>query len=83
MAKEEEYVAERDEPLQVVQVRGYCPLPDCGGELLGTGYGMSTDRSRWVNRCSKCGVERWLIHSYPYIGYRSLQATSKDGTDAA
>lgn len=68
---------ESEEPLRTVWVRAYCPT--CSdGELTGTGYGMSTNRSTWVNRCGDCSDEFWLDHSYPYVAHRK-PLPSKDG----
>lgn len=58
---------ERREPWQTVLVRAACINADCGGELRGTGYGMTTNATHWVNRCEKCGDEWWLDDSYPVI----------------
>lgn len=53
--------------MKVVNVRKHCHKDACGGELIGTGMGLSTGwNTTWTNRCNQCGVELGLEHSYPY-----------------
>lgn len=65
-------IVERDVVLVPVHVHGECPT--CSGELHGTGYGLTTNKTKWVNRCEKCGDEFLLDHSYPYLAHREGEA---------
>lgn len=43
---------------------------ECGGELKGTGSGVSnTWGTQWFNRCDKCNIQTQHDYSYPH-GYR-------------
>lgn len=60
----------RDEPLNVFDRHWLCPQPDCSGEMLGTGEGFTTMKTKWLNRCDKCGYEEWAEMSFPKIVHK-------------
>ncbi len=58
----------RDDPVTPVFRHWLCPK-DCGGEMCGTGHGITTSRTDWQHRCDKCGYEEWTTANYPKITY--------------
>lgn len=81
---DEPTIHEHEVELYTVQVHGACPREGCGGELRGTGMGMTRgDGSWWENSCTTCHQHVSLRHSYPYIAHRPrpLKARSEDGND--
>lgn len=55
----------RDEPVGTVQRHLLCDTTGCDGELIATGYGMTTLETSWKHRCNKCGKEAWASNHYP------------------
>lgn len=53
--------------MKVVTVRRKCPNENCGGELKGTGHGITTGwNTAWGNKCNECHKSVDSKHSYPY-----------------
>jgi hypothetical protein len=57
----------KDDDVKTVYRHWLCPKDGCDGEMVGTGHGMSTNRTHWQHRCDKCGYEEWATRSYPDI----------------
>lgn len=57
----------RDEPVVPVFRHWLCPCEGCEGEMISTGYGLSTATTEWQHRCNKCSHKAWARHSYPTV----------------
>jgi hypothetical protein len=54
--------------IKTYKVRAY--HEDCGGELVGTGHGVTAGSTAWEHRCKKCGAVGWVDSvNYPAIAY--------------
>ncbi len=60
----------RDEPMTPVFRHWLCPK-ECGGEMVGTGNGITSLDTNWQHRCNKCGYEEWTDANYPGIVYNT------------
>lgn len=58
-----------DNPLRPVKRHWICPVDACGGEMIGSGRGMTTMRTDWEHRCNRCGYEEWTTRNYPAVVY--------------
>lgn len=59
--------------VRTVKIRAY--HRGCGGELVGTGTGITTIETGWQHRCRQCNAEIWLDGvSYPTIAYEETKA---------
>ena len=63
----------RDEPVVPFRRHWLCTNDICSGEMIATGYGVSTEKSNWLHRCDMCGSESWTTENYPMIAYRECK----------
>jgi hypothetical protein len=60
--------ATRKKEVKIYNVRAY--HEGCGGELVGTGHGITAGSTVWEHRCEKCNEIGWVDSvSYPTIAH--------------
>ena len=53
-------------PVKVYLERAEC---ECGGEMVKTGMGITTNEPSWAHTCTTCGARAWYPVSYPHIAF--------------
>jgi hypothetical protein len=59
----------RDEPVKPARRHWKCPNNGCGGEMIATQEGITTNETSWKHRCHACGCTGSADRNYPAIVY--------------